>query len=251
MFFGFNVNDDGVKEITPTLFDFATKEARRVFFVSQYNTCVKESFRISPLHVKGCANLHELFVKKIKHLSKDKTLPMCENSKKILYHFFAGDFVSMQKFCFARVENDAAKLAQMIYAKEDKGLCFEADMLFCNYVYEKIQKRHKDKKVVFKNGIITVFKDGREIIGVMPCFKYVNMQECEKADDEIKRAYALLDGGNLEKLFIAYPRNDEFTRHIVVKKSHNDTKSRLTLVPYSISHRVVCKSQKTNLKKGD
>ncbi len=241
MYFGFHLDEDGVREISPSVFGFASKKARRIFFITQFNACMDATFRL-PLHICTNDNLHDVFVKKIKLLANDKSFNMCKNSKLILEYFFRGDFVGMEKFCFSKLDHPSAKLAQMIYAKEDKGLCFDARILFSNYVYDKIHKIHKDKDISYDNDVIIVSKNGKDIMGIMPCFKYINPKEKEKVSEDIRKAYEMLERRDLEKLFIAYPRNEEFTKHIIVKKSQRELAPKLTLVPYSISHRVSCRS---------
>ncbi len=84
-----------------------------------------------------------------------------------------------------------------------------------------------------------VTKDGENLVAVMPSFKYMNMNEPHLANEEIKKAYKMLEKINVGKFYIAFPKNEDFKRHIVVKQSDNDINSKLSLIPYSISHKIV------------
>ncbi len=240
MYFGFELSGENVREFSPKLFEYLPLHVRRVFFITLYNSCVDREYKL-PLHVEKSQNLNDVFTQKIEILAKDKSRAKCDSSKKVLDCFFSGDFESLERFCFVSLTHPAAKLAQMIYAKADKGVCFDAKMMFSSYVFDKIEKKHQNKSIIYDNNVIIVSKNGKDIMGIMPCFKYMNMKDCARANEDIKKAYDVLQRRDLEKFFIAYPRNEEFTKHIVVKKSHDEITSRLTLVPYSISHRIHCK----------
>lgn len=245
MNFGFLLND-GVREITPSLFDYASKEECRKIFITQYNSCVEEYLQIKPLKALTCENLYNLFYDKILELINDENLPTCKVSLDTIDKFLSGDFEALKTLHVSIPLNPAAKLIQMIYTKEEVGLTFDASMLFSNYIYDKISRLHKDKSIIFEDGLIIIKKDNCEILGIMPSFKYVKMSKPQDMDNEIKKAFGILKRRDIKKVYIAFPKNEEFRKHIVVKQSDNDDSSRLTLVPYAITHKVVCNSLRKN-----
>lgn len=248
MYFGFFIYKDAVKELIPNLFSSMPKEEVRRIFITEYNAYVDEVFRINPQNVYEHESLKEIFDDKIQDLlSCEKTIT-CENSKNILNAYEKKDFSQLEKLCLSKPIFSSAKLIQMIYAKADKGLCFNASDMFCNFVYDKISKRHRDKNVTFENHLIIVEKDGNEIMGIMPYFKYMQKNDPHLADNEIQKAYEILSLRNIKRLFVAYPRNEDFTKHINVKCSLLEEKQ-LTLVPYSITHKVVYNSTNQFIKK--
>lgn len=245
MNFGFLLND-GVKEVTPSLFDYASSEECRKIFITQYNSCVEECLRIKPLKALAYENLYSLFYDKILELIENKNLPICKVSHCIIDKFLNADFDELKTLHVNIPLNPAAKLIQMIFTKEEAGLIFDASMLFSNYIYDKISRLHKDKSIIFEDGLIIIKKDNCEILGIMPSFKYVKMSKPQEMDNEIKKAFEILEKRDIKKVYIAFPKNEEFRKHIVVKQGNNDDSSRLTLVPYAITHKVVCNSLRKN-----
>lgn len=251
MDFGFSYIDDGVVEVTPSLFNYASKDECRKIFVTQYNSCVDKDLQIKPNKAQEHKNLHELFSAKITELIDDENLPTCILSKHIINNFQNREFHKLNALHVNSPLHPAARLIQMIYAKEEIGLSFNASMLFSNYVYDKIYRLHRDKSVVFEDGLIIVKKDKNEIMGIMPSFKYVKMSKPHEMDSEIRKAFDILQRRNIEKLYIAFPKNQEFKKHIIVKQDEHDESSRLTLVPYAITHKIACNSMKKTSKQGE
>lgn len=251
MNFGFLFLDDGVVEISPSLFDFASKEECRKIFIAQYNACVQKDLQIKPVRVLEYENLYELFYSKIVELINDTNLPTCKLSEYIIDSFINQKFIDLKTLHVNLPLNPAAKLIQMIYAKDEIGLTFNASMLFSNYIYDKIYRLHRDKSVTFEDGLIIIKKDNNEILGIMPSFKYVKMSKPHEMDNEIKIAFDILKRRNIEKVYIAFPKNEEFKKHIIVKQDENDESSRLTLVPYAITHKIACNSMKKTSKQGE
>lgn len=239
MYFGFIFTKHFVKEEFPSLFSSMDKKDCRKMFLAQYNACVQNELKILPKNAFKYENLYDIFCAKINELIKQKALT-CDLSRYLIKAYMQKDFDKLNKIYISIPTNPAAKLIQMIFAKEHMGLRFLASMFFSNYVYDKIAKRQSDKHVIQKNNLIVVQKDKCDIMAVMPVFKYVRLDKAYLANDDIKKAMNIIRDSNYERLFIAYPRHEEFTKHIVVQHALS---SKLTLVPYSISNKIVCNSK--------
>ncbi len=236
MNFGYLINEECCIEIAPSLFNFATSHERRKIFITLYNSCIEQNLKIN--YIKQSKNLHEMFLCKINELIENKNFSYCPISKKIIKSYLSQDFKSLKCVYSKLPIHPAAKLILMIYCHD--GVIFNASMLFANFIYDKMLKLHKDKEVIFENELIVVKKDECEILGIMPSFKYVKMSKPQEMDNEIARAFDILQNRNIQKLFIAFPKNEEFTRHLVVKQYSEDEKAKLTLVPYAITHQMAC-----------
>lgn len=246
MFFGFFLENGEINEQVPTIFKQLSRLDRYKIFITQFNAVVDNGLKINTKSLDEHENLLELFTQKINSLIEDKEQDLCELSEYFIKCFQEGKTDKL-KSNFAKVPtHPAAKLIQMIWCRENPGIYFESSWLFCNYVYEKISRCHYDKQVSFKDGLIVVSRDGEDLIAVMPSFKYVCMDKPHLADEEIKKAYKILGRRDVQKFYIAFPKHDEFKRHIVVKHGKDDTSSKLTLVPYAISHKI--KYNKPNFK---
>lgn len=246
MHFGFEFVDGTYKEYIPSIFKAFGKYELHRMFISQYNAHVKKEFYIKPLHVKGCESIFEIFVRKIDELLKDDSFKKCHLSKKLIDSYRRKDFQTIQANYGTMPTHIGAQFIFMIFAKEIKGLLFNAKDFFSNYVYDKIQKKHKEKNVLFYEDFIVMEFSKSERVGIYPSFKYMETQKPYLADEDIKNAFKILQKYSLTKLFIAYPKNSDFTKHIVVE--HGMCSTRLTLVPYAISNKIVYNSRQ-NLKK--
>lgn len=234
------------KEHIPSIFETFLQEELYYMFVSQYNAYVQQEFRINPLHVKGCKTLLDIFKKKIDGLISDDSFPRCAFSKELIRLYTHQEFEKIRVSQNILPTHIAAKFIFMVFANETNGLLFDGKDFFCNYVYDKVQKRHKDKSVLFYDDFMIMEFSKEQRVGIFPSFKRMNTYKPYLADEDIRRALRVLNDHALSKLFITYPKNSDFRKHIVVE--HQVCKARLTLVPYAISHKIVYNSKQTFYK---
>ena len=119
--------------------------------------------------------------------------------------------------------------------RSGNGVCFDADVMFSWFVYDKISRKHFDKKVYLEDGIIFAELDGKKLFGVLPSFKEISKDRFHLADYEISKAIKALDSGELDRMFVVFPRNEKFLKHIEVECNPYVCAGKLKLVPYTIS----------------
>ncbi len=235
MEFGYTAVDGEVLELTPSTLLYLSKQERRRVFVNFFNSCVDGELKIKS--VKSYKNLHEIFTEHIEYLLKSDT-SSCKISDMIIKNYTNKNYDFLKQIYPIMPVNKGAKLINMIYAKDEVGLCFDASMLFSNYIYDKISRLHGTKSVTVEDGLIILKRDGQELLGVIPSFKYVSKPQ--EMGEEIDRAFKILQKRDIKKLFIAFPKNEEFTKHLAVKQYSNDEETRLTLVPYAVAQKSSC-----------
>ncbi len=245
MFFGFFLENGQINEQVPSIFRQLSTYDRNRIFITQFNAVVDDELKINIKTLNKNEDLAYIFNNKINSLIQEEKDTSCKLSKSLIDAFLQKQTQNLH-VTFKTPSHPAAKLIQMIWCKENKGIYFESSWLFCNYVHDKISRCHFDKQITFKDGLIVVSKDGEDLIAVMPCFKYVSMDKPHLADEEIKKAYKILREKNIEKFYIAFPKHDAFRRHIVVKQNNNEINSKLTLIPYAISHKIVYNNHSKN-----
>lgn len=229
--FGFFINPS--YELVPELFkELLVVEQRRVF-ITQYNLTMDVKLRIAKADYE--MRLEDIFAKKIDELISAST-PKDELSCEIVSLYKMKDFEKLRSVNGFSAKHSGAQMISMIYGKEKAGLCFDARSLFSNYVFEKVSKRHEDKTVMFKKDYLLVEHNGEKLMAVMPVFRYINKNKEHLGNEEIARAKAILHEEKVQTIFVTYPRNCDFTRYIDVQ---NDFNAKLTLVPYSISHKII------------
>ncbi|EAT99399.2 hypothetical protein [Campylobacter curvus] len=230
-----------IGEITPSIFAGLDKLSQARIFITLYNASVERDLAI-PLSYAKFLNIKDIFNARINTLLKPKFLnskcanSLCLASNAIISAYLKNEFSSL-KFIAKQPKHVAAKMIKMLYAKGEFEICLDANDMFSQFVYDKIAAKHHDKEVAFENGIISIRQGGRELLSVMPSFKYVNLDDMRNLSDEINRAVGVLNSKNHERIYIIFPRNKEFKHHVEVRHC-GCMQGSLKLVPYTISNKI-------------
>ena len=236
MKFGF-LSDIG--EITPSIFAKLDKLSRAKIFIALYNVGVEGELKI-PLSYAKFLNFKDIFDARINFLLREKYLSFKPASRfclpsNIIINGYLKDDLSKIKFIAKEPKMAAAKMIKMLYASGKFELCIDAAQMFSQFVYDKIRLRHQDKDVVLNGGVISVKKDGKNLLSVMPSFKRVSFDDMRNLNDDIDAAVCAL-GHECEMVYIVCPRNEEFRRHVEVR--HCFARGCIKLVPYTIISKI-------------
>lgn len=240
MKFGF-LSDIG--EITPSIFSKLNRVNKAKIFINLYNSCVEDELKIPQIYHKFGLSLQNIFLKRVdelckfKHQSFKKAVSFCVTSSVIIHAFKNGNLDEIPVIA-GTPKHPAAKLLMLL--KSQNGICFDANIMFSQFVYDKIRRKHLDKNVYFQDGIIFAEHNGRKIFGVLPSFKEISKDRFHLANYEIARAFKALEENGFDRMFVVFPRNTNFLRHIEVDTCCGSYggEARLKLVPYTISHNV-------------
>ena len=230
----------GIGEITPSIFSGLDRIDKTRIFLILYNCCAQNGLKIPLIYAYSGLNLEEIFLKRIKdlcefkNLSRSKISSFCFASNAVICAYRSGKFDDIPPLAVSS-KHPVAKLILLV--KSQNGICFDADTMFSQFVYDKINAKHFDKNVYFQDGIIFAEQDGRKLFGVVPCFKEITKERFHLANREIARGFEALSGGEFDKMFIVAPRNANFSRYIEVRWECGRGES-LRLVPYTISHHI-------------
>lgn len=226
--FGFSLE----REFIPLVYQNLSRQDIFRAFLLQYNASVDESLKVPLRYVNKAINLKDIFDRYINDLltinplSFKRASKICIPSNLAINAFKSGKF---SKFPLSNLSMKAAKFINLIYNKEFQGLLFEADILFFEYVFDKVTKRNKNLKVEIKNGSIFIQKDGKSLVLLTyakcftPCSKF--------HQNEIKRAFEICDENTA--VYILFPRQNSLKRHICVQ---NEETKVIKIVPYSINN---------------
>ena len=242
MYVGFEyINGKWIERI-PSLFGYLKRYQKRALFLTQYNWCTHHNERVS---VKNCHNfLVDAFFKTIldmrpKPLAPQGRIKVFCPASAVLIHLFLNDSPeNIQKFAISLAFLPKHLMARRIYrlfAKETPGMMFDAKFLFLHFVYEKIAKRNPEKNVYIDGDEILIEHNGERLLSVVPTLKQVHKDNPNCVQNEISKAWGRLADNGTKALYLVFPRNQNFTRHIEVRHSHEE-KARVKLVPYIISH---------------
>ncbi|MBE3609534.1 hypothetical protein [Campylobacter californiensis] len=231
-----------IGEITPSIFSKFSKFQKAKIFLTLYNANVKNELKI-PLKYAKFLKIEDIFRAYIDDLLKINSLKICKVknfclvSNALIHAYLQGDF-SRLKFMAKEPVYHVAKLIKILYSSGKFELCFEANDMFAGFVYDKISKKHPDKQIYLKDGVIFAECSGKKIFGVMPSFKEISKDSFHTAKSEILRATRILNESDLEAMFIVFPRNGKFLKHVEVRHKACRCSGKLKLVPYTISHKL-------------
>jgi hypothetical protein len=243
MLFGFERVGERWVERVPMLFRAFLPKEQREFFINQYNCCANEGERIFLKKDFSRNSLFELFQEKIisdlkvrNRLYKNKFKIFDPYSAVLIELFVKGDFKRLQKVirtspCLPKILQ--AMLIFRIFSSENCGIMFDAKTLFSEFVLEKIARKNPDKAVYFKNGLIAIERDGECLLNIMLCFKKFDKDRMHLIQKEIDEAWRKIAKDNIKSLYIVFPKNSAFKRHIEVKNPCF-ADSLVKLVPYTI-----------------
>ncbi|TKX30575.1 hypothetical protein [Campylobacter estrildidarum] len=223
MLFGFEQD----KEIIPQVYNFLDKQELIMTFLIQYNSCVEDEMKIPLIYGKNAKNIQDAFKNFIEDISnvnfgKIKIVFKCHLSK------------TRKGLIFKTKKLENYNLKQIL-KNYTYGLCFNAQKLFNDYVYDKISKQNPNKTVNQKDDLIIVDKK----YAILTLCKKINKHNLE-IENEIHRSLTLIRENNFSKFYIVCPRNENFTRFIEIKHFLYDlNKTMLKLVPYKISNQLI------------
>ncbi|MDR1284966.1 MAG: hypothetical protein LBJ88_02065 [Campylobacteraceae bacterium] len=243
MLFGFErINGKWVERVPALFRPFSPKEQRE-FFINQYNCCVNDDERIAIKNNFGCFTLFEIFQNKIlselkvKNRLRENRLKVFDPYSALLMELFVkGDFDKLERIIKANAllpKLSQAMLIFRIFSSENCGIIFDAKTLFSEFVLEKVARKNPDKDVYFKDGLIVIEKNSERLLNIMLCFKRFDKDKIHLAKDEIDEAWRKVAKDNIKSLYIVFPRNSAFRRHIEVKNPCF-ADSLVKLVPYTI-----------------
>ena len=80
----------------------------------------------------------------------------------------------------------------------------------------------------------------RRDYGILPNFREITKIDAEFFNNDIKSALSKsgFKSQNIDMLYLVYPRNEHFKRHIEVKSCEFGANFTMKLVPYSINNKI-------------
>ncbi|WP_298783328.1 hypothetical protein [uncultured Campylobacter sp.] len=237
--FGFDANG---REIAPeALRDYdAASRARAI--LALYNFNVNADYRILPANLKGASQFRAAFLNFIaselrrgarKIYRFKPAVKFCTADNAIIFAYLR----DMPLPVFAA--KPAYKLTSAIVSLRS-GLLLNGDDAFCNFVFCKIALRNAGAQLqlVGKSGELIVVRKSGFSLGVVTSFKKILPQNSAIYDNDIKKALELCRGANLDALYLVYPKNENFNRHVEIKSECFKGNFIMKLVPYKLTDKI-------------
>ncbi|WP_298759225.1 hypothetical protein [uncultured Campylobacter sp.] len=237
--FGFDANG---REIVPEALRDYNAASRARAMLALYNFNVNADYRIPPTNLKGASQFRAAFLNFIaselgygacKIYRFKPAVKFCVADNAIIFSYLRG--ISLPVFA----AKPAYKLTRAIVSLRS-GLLLNGDDAFRNFVFCKIALRNAGAQLqlVGKSGELIVVRKSGFSLGVVTSFKKILPQNTAIYDNDIKKALELCHGANLDAVYLVYPKNENFNRHVEIKSECFKGNFIMKLVPYKLTDKI-------------
>ncbi len=237
--FGFDANG---REIAPEALQDYDAASRARAMLALYNFNVNADYRIPPKYLQGEMQFRAAFLNFIaselgrgarKIYRFKPAVKFCVADNAIIFSYLRG----MPLPVFAA--RPVYKLTRAIVSLRS-GLLLNGDDAFRNFVFCKIALRNAGAQLqlVGKSGELIVVRKSGFSLGVVTSFKKILPQNPAIYDNDIKKALELCRGANLDAVYLVYPKNENFNRHVEIKSECFKGNFIMKLVPYKLTDKI-------------
>lgn len=236
---------ENTNEFLPKGFDkFDSKEKLRQLFLYMSNIILKNVCYFNKYEQIFLSNysLKQAFEYKIRkelklnfvtyEKTKFKKFNFCRNSTITI-----NNYLNKKTNSFFISKNCKLKVANLIsscYVNNNLQLLIDKHLLFHEFVLKKIKKLHNDKTVTDLGNAICIKSDDFHGIKIYTSWKDI---EVNKPDikDELDSAVKAIKKGEFYQIFLAYPKNDSFTKQIPIYVDElKNEEYQIKAIPYSL-----------------
>lgn len=235
-------------EFLPNNFDeFNSIQRHRRLFLNLINNILKDVCQFNKYEQIYLSNysLKKAFEYKIKKslptsnvfinkkINKNFKFNFCRNSTIII-----NNYLNKSNFnSFYISKKHSLKVANLIgscFSNNQMRLLIDKHLLFHEFVLKKIKKLHKDKEVIDLGDSICIKSD--EIFGIRIYTSWKDIK-VNKPDikNELDNAIKSIKKGEFYQVYLAYPKNDTFKKHIPIYVDELKNKVyQIKAIPYSL-----------------
>ena len=234
--FGFDANG---REIVPEALRDYNAASRARAMLALYNFNVNADYRIPPANLKSASQFRAAFLNFIsselgrgarKIYRFKPAVKFCAADNAVIFAYLR----DMPLPVFAA--KPAYKLARAIVSLRS-GVLLNAGEAFSDFVFSKIALRNAGAEIELKNELIIVRKNGFSL-GVIANFRSMLVSNPMLYDNDIKKALELCRGANIDAVYLVYPKNENFNRHVEIKSECFKGNFIMKLVPYKLTDKI-------------
>ena len=113
-------------------------------------------------------------------------------------------------------------------------LLLDINLLFHEFVYQKISRLHTGKRVTDEGDSITINSNDSTPTKIFPFWKDIDKNNLNIKSD-VKKATKCIQNGEYYLVYLVYPKTDTFSRHIpVIVDVLEDMDYKIKAIPYSL-----------------
>ena len=172
------------------------------------------------------------FIKTWKKQNKNN-FKLCINSTKIINNYLNN---SSNKSVLISNKNllPVAKLISHCFINNKMQLLIDKHLLFHEFVLKKIKKLHSDKTVIDLGDSICIKSENFVGLKIYTSWKDIEVKK-PNIKDELEDAIKSIKKGEYYQIYLAYPKNSEFTKQIPVFVDELKNKEyQIKAIPYSL-----------------
>jgi len=255
---GFAPLEDAYQEIMPRSFRIKSDKERRSMSLALLNTILPATCRFESKQAYR-ASLPSLFTEKVLSMIGCEMVRRPQGSNRIvrIYAKSSGYLsAALQALPHPRAQflgqrgvhagyDEALNatesyplldLVRVIFDGEEIALRAHLDTLFLNLVKERVAARQPNSTIEQKKHYLVVEKEGVRTV-LLPRWKHLESGDVNAHREMIDEAMVLVRNEEHHQLYLIYPKNDRFTRHIPVRypNAAPEENRRLKLIPYSFT----------------
>lgn len=238
---------DGNKEYLPKDFDeFNSAFRLRQLFLNLSNNILKNTcyftkyeqvkfakYSLKSAFINKIANLMPFSFIKTNQNQKHTSFNFCINSTKIINNYLNPN---NKNFIFIPNKNllPVAKLISHCFINNNMQLLIDKHLLFHEFVLKKIKKLHSDKTVIDLGDSICIKSEDFVGLKIYTSWKHIEVKK-PNIKDELEDAIKSIKKGEYFQIYLAYPKNSEFTKQIPVFVDELKNKEyQIKAIPYSL-----------------
>lgn len=231
-------------EILPSFFDeFNSKEKLRQMFLSLSSKLVPDIFQFTKYEQKQLCkySLKTIFEYKIKSMLPINNLQPFQPKKQFIVDVAStniiNNYVHQQNKTYLYSHKKllpVAKLIGLCYINNKLQLNFDMDLLFHQFVLNKIQKLHTDKYVVDNGDSISIIGLNQTPLKIYTQWKQINTKKLN-IQQELKNAIECIKQSEFKQVYLVYPKDIGFKRHIPIEVQELEANPYdIKVIPYSL-----------------
>jgi hypothetical protein len=157
----------------------------------------------------------------------------CIQSTKVINNYL-NKKVNTNVLVTTKVLVPSARLISICYVNNKMQLIIDKNLLFHEFVLEKIRKLHKDKEVIDLGDSISIKQDNVCALKLYTSWKTIQSKKLD-IKDELEDAIKVIKKGDFNQIYLIYPKSNDFNKHIPVYVDELENKTyQIKAVPYSL-----------------
>ncbi len=237
---------DGEYEFLPRNFDtFDSKKKLRHLFLYMSSIILKDCLCFNKYEQDFLSDytLEQAFSYKI-HKELNQNIFTKKQVKNFVFYFcknstiLINDYLNQKKseiiFTSKKYNVRIAKLISTCYKSSKLSLCIDRDLLFHEFVLDKLRKVHKNKEISDLGYAISMKSQNFHGIKIYTSWKNIKIDKPD-IKEELKDAIKSIKKDEFHQIFLAYPKHYTFTKHIPVYVDELKNKEyQIKIIPYSL-----------------